>query len=175
MAAITGSVVNSASPQEVGHKARGPSQCTPRDPPRTAFCQMGRKRFFTRSVEQGSIEVKIRCNIALHEPRLGLPYMSHTDWRGRLCRFFWLFSDGGIDASACSMILPPRQGLAKISSDEKPNFSRGEPVVAEFLVVVQSCNDGLRRAARISGHEVANLRTESFEPCTLLGSLSSFP
>ncbi len=48
-----------------------------------------------------------------------------------------------VDSTAGAVILPPGQRLAEMSRDKEPNLPRGQPVISQFLVVVQTRHNGL--------------------------------
>ena len=73
--------------------------------------------------------------LTLHEPSGCLLVFSF--------HFLWFVANRGIDAPTGSVVLPPCQRLPKVSRDKEPHLTRRQSVISEFLIVVQSCDDGL--------------------------------
>jgi len=73
-----------------------------------------------------------------------VPYMSTTHGTRASGSIFTAgFTSGTVHSPTGAMVLPPYEGLAKISGDEETHFSGCEAVVSQFAIMVKIGHDGL--------------------------------
>ena len=135
---VTESIVGSTAPKEVGQSAYGPRGQANGKAPGSAPKEGPSERLFARCVQQRSVKVEVRCDLAhatTTRPRhMGVASSALGDD---------VMSNLTIHATSCSVILPPGQAVSQVPRNEEADFPGSEAVVSHGAIVGQFSHNGL--------------------------------
>lgn len=139
MTTVSKGIVGSTSSQEVDQSPYGPRGQTNGKAPRSTPKKGASERFFARCVQERSVEVEVRCDLAhamsTRPSHMGVASSTLGDD---------VMSNLSVHATPCSVILPPRQSISQVPRNEETNFPRSEAMISHGAIVGQFSHNGLR-------------------------------